>query len=56
MAFAALGAADVLSAEPDNKCAHDLLSDAADAMIGAQPSAWLALARTAPHLRKRDPS
>ena len=39
MAFAALGAADVLAAEPDNKPARDLLSDAADAMIapGRQP-------------------
>ena len=34
MAFAALGAADVLSAEPENKAAHDLLSDAADGMTG----------------------
>jgi hypothetical protein len=33
MAFAALGAADVLSAEPNNKSARSLLSDAADAMI-----------------------
>ena len=33
MAFAALGAADVLRVEPDNTSARDLLSDAADSMI-----------------------
>jgi hypothetical protein len=32
MAFAALGAADVLMAQPNNICARALLSDAADAM------------------------
>ena len=32
MAFAALGAADVLSTDPDNASAHSLLTDAADAM------------------------
>ena len=32
MAFAALGAADMLSADPDNLCARSLLSDAADSM------------------------
>lgn len=32
MAFAALGAADVLNAHPDNMCARSLLSDAADSI------------------------
>jgi hypothetical protein len=32
MAFAALGAAEVLSCDPDNMCARNLLSDAADSM------------------------
>ena len=53
MAFAALGAADVLTAEPENKPAHDLLSDAADGMTGPGHQPELALARSAPHLRKR---
>ena len=34
MAFAALGAANVLSVRPDNASARSLLSDAADAMTG----------------------
>ena len=34
MAFAALGAAEVLSVDPDDMPARALLSDAADAMIG----------------------
>jgi hypothetical protein len=33
MSFAALGAANLLGAEPDNKSARDLLSNAADAMV-----------------------
>lgn len=41
MAFAALGAANVLSADPDNVSARSLLSDAADAMTGLTPqSGW----------------
>ena len=34
MAFAALGAAEVLQLDPDNSAAHALLSDAADTMSG----------------------
>jgi hypothetical protein len=34
MAFAALGAAEVLSVDPTDQAARDLLSDAADAMAG----------------------
>lgn len=34
MAFAALGAADVIRVDPDNRVARNLLSDAADAMTG----------------------
>jgi hypothetical protein len=41
MAFAALGAANVLSANPDNVSARSLLSDAADAMSGiGNDAAW----------------
>jgi hypothetical protein len=42
MAFAALGAADVLSVEPDNASARSLLADAADGMsaLGHHPD-WL---------------
>jgi len=41
MAFAALGAAEVLSIDPDNMSARTLLSDAADAMAGPRPqSRW----------------
>jgi len=39
MAFAALGAAEVLSIDPDDKSARSLLSDAADAMTGSTPHA-----------------
>jgi hypothetical protein len=37
MAFAALGAAEVLSIDPDDVLAHTLLTDAADAMTTADP-------------------
>ena len=37
MAFAALGAAEVLSIDPGNMSARSLLSDASDAMIGPSP-------------------
>lgn len=41
MAFAALGAAEVLSVDPDNMSARALLSDAADAVTGpGQSAAW----------------
>jgi len=41
MAFAALGAAEVLSIDPGNMSARSLLSDASDAMIGPSPHvAW----------------
>ncbi len=41
MAFAALGAAEVLSIDPDNMSARHLLSDAADAMTGPRlQSRW----------------
>ena len=41
MAFAALGAAEVLSVDPDDMSARALLSDAADAVIGpGQDAAW----------------
>ena len=41
MAFAALGAAEVLSVDPDDMSARALLSDAADAVIGpGQHAAW----------------
>ena len=41
MAFAALGAAEVLSVDPDDMSARALLSDAADAVIGPrQHAAW----------------
>jgi hypothetical protein len=41
MAFAALGAAEVLSIDPDNLPARTLLSDAADAMTGPRsPARW----------------
>jgi hypothetical protein len=39
MAFAALGAAEVLSVDPENTSARALLSDAADAMTGPGPDA-----------------
>ena len=56
MAFAALGAAEVLSVDPDNVLAAHLLSDAADAMNGPQPESRVAVAERTPHLRQRDPS
>lgn len=41
MAFAALGAADVLKAHPDDMCARSLLSDAADSISApGQHSGW----------------
>src|SRR3984957_11619799 len=40
MAFAALGAAELLSVEPGNLSAFSLLSDAADAMDGPQQGRW----------------
>ena len=39
MAFAALGAAEVLSVDPDDESARTLLSDAADVLTAAGPSA-----------------
>ena len=54
MAFAALGAAEVLQVDPGNSTARALLSDAADTMTRA-PSTWpVALARGAPDLCERD--
>jgi hypothetical protein len=40
MAFAALGAAELLSVDPGNLTAFTLLSDAADAMDGPQQGRW----------------
>jgi len=40
MAFAALGAAELLSVDPGNMTARNLLSDAADAMAPPQPGPW----------------
>jgi hypothetical protein len=40
MAFAALGAAELLSVDPGNLAARNLLSDAADAMDEPQPGGW----------------
>jgi hypothetical protein len=40
MAFAALGAAELLSVDPGNPPAFALLSDAADAMAGPQQGRW----------------
>ena len=53
MAFAALGAAEVLSVHPDDMSARALLSDAADAMTRITPACRVAMARAAPHLRQR---
>jgi hypothetical protein len=40
MAFAALGAAELLRVDPGNMTALNLLSDAADAMASPQPGRW----------------
>jgi hypothetical protein len=40
MAFAALGAAELLRVDPGNMTARNLLSDAADAMAPPQPGPW----------------
>jgi hypothetical protein len=40
MAFAALGAAELLSVDPGNQAAHTLLSDAADAMDEPRQGRW----------------
>ena len=56
MAFAALGAAELLSVAPDHRVARSLLIDAADGMPGRPDRRRLAVARTAAHLRERGPA
>ena len=55
MAFAALGAAEVLSVDPGNMSARALLSDGADAMSGTETTGRVAVARAPFELRQRHP-
>ena len=54
-AFAALGAAELLSVHPDDRSARSLLADAADSMIDGPRGYRMAVARAASHLRQRHP-